>query len=116
MGQSRAGFVAWRPDSVAGRLWLSKLYVIPEYHRTGLGAYALEQVDCAARAMSRHEIRLFVFKKNDRAIRAYLRAGYEIVGEELSDAGNGFVYDDYVMRKTLEPISRPDTSPAASPS
>jgi ribosomal protein S18 acetylase RimI-like enzyme len=97
----RIGFVAWRRDTHEQWLWLSKLYVLPEFHGLGIGAYALKWVEDAARQQSLQEIRLYVFKKNLRALRAYRRAGFQVIDEEVSDAGNGFVYDDYVMSKTL---------------
>lgn len=99
--EDRVGFVAWRQDPVEPRLWLSKLYVVPECHGMGFGAFALACAERAARDRALPEIRLYVFKKNLRAIRAYQRAGFHIAEKEISDAGNGFVYDDYVMSKTL---------------
>lgn len=100
-GATRVGFVAYRVDGAHRRLWLSKLYVLPEFHGLGIGAFALSCVERAARELSMPEIVLYVFKKNARAIRAYRRAGFVIAREEVSDAGGGFVYDDYVMSKTL---------------
>lgn len=103
----RVGFVSWRPDTAEDRLWLSKLYVLPECHGAGLGAYALECAATAARELALGEIRLYVFKKNLRAIRAYQRAGFRVIQAEVSDAGNGYVYDDYVMSKRIAPVSTP---------
>ncbi|WP_162559990.1 GNAT family N-acetyltransferase [Methylotetracoccus oryzae] len=99
--QTRVGFVAWRSDPAEPLLWLSKLYVVPECHGMGFGAHALACAERAAHDRALPEIRLYVFKKNLRAIRAYQRAGFRIAQEEISDAGSGFVYDDYVMSKTV---------------
>ena len=38
---------------------------------------------------------LTVNKHNDIAIRAYRGLGFELIGEGVTDIGNGFVMDDY---------------------
>lgn len=95
------GFLSYRLEPEFERLWLSKLYVLPEHHGRGIGAYALSEIRRTAAALGAREVRLYVFKRNDKAIRAYRRAGFEIACEDYSDAGNGFFYDDYVMALTL---------------
>ena len=112
---ARTGFVAWRTAAEQSRLWLGKLYVLPELHGIGLGAFALECAECAARSQALSEISLYVFKRNASAIRAYQRAGFRIVAAEVSDAGSGFVYDDYVMSKRLAPVSLSDAAPSPRP-
>ncbi len=109
--ETSLGFLAYRHEPDADRLWLSKLYVLPEYHDRGIGGCALAEVRRAAIALGVREVRLYVFKRNERAIRAYRRAGYEIAYEDYSDAGNGFFYDDYVMSLKL----RTDTDDTAHP-
>jgi ribosomal protein S18 acetylase RimI-like enzyme len=98
---AQIGFLAWHylPEQ---RLRLSKLYLLPEYHHRGIGASALAHVKEIAVKLGAKEIFLYVFKKNHQAIRAYLRAGFTIAGEEISDAGQGYFYDDYVMRLPLK--------------
>lgn len=96
------GFLSYRLEPAAQRLWLTKLYVLPEFHLRGIGAYALAAVKRAAAALGAIEIRLYVFRRNERAIRAYRRAGFAILCEDYSDAGNGFFYDDYVMNLRLD--------------
>lgn len=103
--ETALGFLAYRHEPEADRLWLSKLYVLPEYHGRGIGGCALAEVRRAAVALGVREIRLYVFKRNERAICAYRRAGYEIAGEDYADAGGGFHYDDYVMSLTLRAVA-----------
>jgi RimJ/RimL family protein N-acetyltransferase len=43
------------------------------------------------------DIWLYCFRKNEQAVRAYLRAGFVVERAEISDCGNGFYYDDLVM-------------------
>jgi ribosomal protein S18 acetylase RimI-like enzyme len=48
------------------------------------------------------EIYLYVFRKNEKAVRAYRRAGFVVVRAEVTEAGDGYYYDDYVMSYTLD--------------
>ncbi len=52
-----------------------------------------------ARALGAPAVWLQVNKRNERAIAAYLRAGFQIEKEAVFDIGGGFVMDDYVMTR-----------------
>lgn len=93
----RLGFLAWQHLPAQSRMRLNKLYLLPEYHRRGIGTLALTHVKAIAARLVVREIYLYVFKKNEQAIRAYLKAGFTIAREEITDAGQGYCYDDYVM-------------------
>lgn len=97
----RIGFVGYREEPERRRLWLSKLYLLPEYHGRGIGAYTLREIESTAARLGLTEVRLYVFRKNQRAIKAYRRVGFVIAGEERCNAGDGYFYDDYVMSLTL---------------
>jgi ribosomal protein S18 acetylase RimI-like enzyme len=43
------------------------------------------------------QIVLNVNKRNEKAIKAYTRFGFEIIESKIIDFGNGFVMDDYIM-------------------
>ena len=80
---------------------LSKLYLLPEYHGLGFGQIMLTR---AVEQSKRHgcaELRLRVNKFNARALRAYQRAGFQIVDELVAEIGSGFVMDDYVLTRVL---------------
>jgi len=81
---------------------LHKLYVLPEAQRNGVGTLLLEAVHSAVQKSGGETIDLNVNKFNP-AKRFYERAGYTILREEVLDIGNGFVMDDYVMRKRITP-------------
>ena len=97
VGQEKAGFLAYAVEADAARLHLSKLYLLPEFHGRGIGRQALRRVQHCARQRGLREIYLYVFRGNEKAIRAYLRAGFVISRTEITECGNGFRYDDYVM-------------------
>lgn len=102
----RVGFLSYRAEPGADRLWLRKLYLVPEHQGQGLGARALARVKAIARCRGYREVGLYVFRRNERAIRAYLRAGFVIERAGVFDAGGGFYYDDYVMVCPVSPQSR----------
>jgi ribosomal protein S18 acetylase RimI-like enzyme len=95
------GYIGLEPRSQDRVLFLSKLYLLPQYHGIGLGRFALDWVKTQAAARHCSLIRLRVNKNNAPAIRAYLRAGFHFVEDLCSDIGNGFVMDDYLLELPL---------------
>ncbi|HYE34727.1 GNAT family N-acetyltransferase [Methylocaldum sp.] len=96
------GFLAYHHQPEQSRVRLNKLYLLPEYHEQGFGAFALAHVKAVAARLGAREIFLYVFRKNDRAVRAYFRAGFVIARAETTECGDGYYYDDYVMCWTLD--------------
>jgi GNAT superfamily N-acetyltransferase len=80
---------------------MHKLYLLPEYHGTGIGARALAEVEQIARNNAATTLVLNVNRHNSKAIRAYERAGWQVAETVVVDIGNGFVMDDFVMSKQL---------------
>ena len=80
---------------------LHKLYLQPEWHGYGLGSRLLQHVEHEVRASGGRGLVLSVNKRNARAIAAYKRNGFIIAQSVVTDIGNGFVMDDYVMAKDL---------------
>jgi len=80
---------------------LHKLYLLPEMHGRGLGSLLLQHVEREVRAGAGHRLVLSVNKRNARAIAAYRRNGFDIADSVVTDIGNGFVMDDYIMAKDL---------------
>ena len=50
-----------------------------------------------ARTLGARDVWMQVNKRNERAIGAYLKAGFRIEKEAAFDIGSGFVMDDYLM-------------------
>ena len=42
---------------------------------------------------------LWVLRDNESARRFYEKLGFKNVGEQITDVGNGFVMDDFLMEK-----------------
>jgi len=94
------GFASVGPHSPS-TMKLHKLYLLPDYHGTGIGGRALAEVQQIARDNGAAKLLLNVNRHNDKAIRAYKRDGWSVAEEVVVGIGNGFVMDDYVMTKPL---------------
>jgi GNAT superfamily N-acetyltransferase len=98
------GFIAFEPRTHDNEGFLHKLYILPEAAGQGIGAAALNWVSEQAAALGLKRLRLFVNKHNVQAVRAYLRNGFIFDQDVITDIGDGFVMDDFVMVKHLEPV------------
>lgn len=84
---------------------LNKLYLLPELQGRGHGQAMLAHALRLAANRGCTELRLRVNKRNERALRSYARAGFQIVDSIVADIGGGFVMDDYILSRRL---SQPD--------
>ncbi len=98
-----AGFAAYYRGDDVDELKLDKLYVHQDFHRRGVGRRLIEATVAAARAQQRATIVLNVNKNNTQAIHAYARNGFVVREAVVVDIGGGFVMDDYIMAKRLQP-------------
>lgn len=81
---------------------LSKIYVLPEHHRRGVGAALLRAAIDEARARDRASIWLGVNQLNERAQRFYHAQGFTRVGTKTFTVGTA-TEADFVMELTLDP-------------
>ena len=98
------GFIAFEPRTHEDDAFLHKLYILPEAAGQGIGAAALNWVSEQAAKHGLKRLRLFVNKRNVQAVRAYLRNGFIFDQDVITDIGEGFVMDDFVMVKHLERV------------
>lgn len=80
---------------------LNQIYVHQDYRRLGHGARMIARVEEQARSSGCSAVRLTVNKRNSNSIAAYRKNGYAIAATAVTDIGNGFVMDDYIMEKRL---------------
>ncbi len=85
------------------QLELNRLYLDRAHQGKGIGNTLLATVLEKATALAAHEIHLRVNKCNHRAIRAYHRAGFEIRESLVTEIGQGFIMDDYIMILEVQP-------------
>lgn len=93
-------------DSVVGyiglvmeidRVFLSKLYIAKEARGKGLASKAFAFLTELASTNEKQAIWLTVNRYNSGSIAVYEKKGFIKVREQVSDIGNGYVMDDYVM-------------------
>lgn len=85
------GYVGVSPHS--DYLFLSKLYIKKDFRHKGIGKVVFEKI----KDFGFDKIQLTVNKYNKNTIDAYLKYGFKIIDSIVSDIGNGFVMDDYIM-------------------
>ena len=84
-------------------LFLSKLYISKDNRHKGIGAKAFEKIKQIAREKSYKSIQLTVNKYNKNTISAYNKWGFETIDSVVTDIGEGFVMDDYIIQYNLTP-------------
>lgn len=99
-----AGYVAYGPGKDRADLKLHKLYIMPEFQHRGLGRLAFDRVMAFAALEKKAFIILQVNRNNSQAISAYRKYGFRVRMEAVTDIGNGFVMDDYILEC---PVSQP---------
>lgn len=95
-----AGYFGVRPED--NKLFLSKLYIKKEFRHKGLGEKTFEYILNIARDLNKKSVYLTVNKYNKNTISAYLKWGFKNIDSVVTDIGNGFVMDDYIMEYNLQ--------------
>ena len=93
------GYIAFKFEPEKRTVLLSKIYVLQNYRGRGFGALAIEFIKSLALSKGCESIWLTVNKHNPRSIAAYDALGFRTIKSIVTDIGNGFVMDDYLMRK-----------------
>jgi ribosomal protein S18 acetylase RimI-like enzyme len=81
-------------------IFLSKIYIKSEYRGRGFGKKIMDFVEKTALENNLAEIVLTVNKNNLSSIKSYEKYGFVIDKEIVTDIGNGFFMDDYLMKKS----------------
>ncbi len=95
------GFASYGPISDGEEMQLYKLYIHPGFQRTGCGTALMHYLQEKATENGHKHLVLTVNKHNHNAISAYLKNGFVIREPIITDIGNGFYMDDYIMHKCL---------------
>ncbi|WP_291322372.1 GNAT family N-acetyltransferase [Desulfonatronospira sp.] len=98
-----SGYLALEPDPEKASAKLSKIYVLKDKRRCGLGRKTLEFAEMLCRDMGIKDLWLTVNRHNHAAIAFYRQEGFTAAETVVQDIGGGFVMDDYKMVKNLSP-------------
>ena len=97
--KSIVGFTGGRSEADTNRFFISKVYLYPEARGHGYARRVMEFYEDLCFVRGHDAMYLTVNKGNDLGIRAYKGTGFQIVEAVVTDIGEGFVMDDYVMEK-----------------
>jgi ribosomal protein S18 acetylase RimI-like enzyme len=79
--------------------FINKLYVDTTQHRKGLGKLLLDKIE--ADNLDAQSFTLTVNRQNFKAINFYFKNGFVINEVADFEIGNGFIMNDFVMKKEL---------------
>lgn len=82
-------------------VFLSKIYIKEDYRGSGRGKEAFKKIIETAKEHNKNSIRLTVNKYNTNTIKAYEKWGFFIINDVVTDIGEDFVMDDYIMEYKL---------------
>lgn len=94
------GFMVVKPEGE--KLFISKLYLDKEHRGKGHGTPMFEKAQEIAKKTGAKSMYLTVNKQNTPSIEVYKHKGFEVIREAVTDIGNGFVMDDFIMEKTVK--------------
>lgn len=96
-----AGYLAVRRELETSSMFLSKFYVAKSFWGRGFARQALSFLETFCRSSSLTTIHVTVNKRNVSSLAVYERLGFARVRDVVTDIGNGFFMDDFVMEKNL---------------
>lgn len=95
-----AGYMGIHPEE--NSVFLSKLYLHKDYRGQGLASQAASFLEEMCRKRGWEKIWLTCNKNNENTLAVYRHLGFENVRSEVTDIGNGFVMDDYILELTVD--------------
>lgn len=93
------GYCGIHPEN--GKLFLSKLYLKKEARGRHLASQTFDFLKQLCRERGLSAIWLTCNKHNDNTLAVYRHLGFKTVDTQVTDIGNGFVMDDYIMEVTI---------------
>lgn len=94
------GYIGVKPEQ-DDRFFLSKLYLHKSRRGRGIATAMLETVFDEARKSGKKRVYLTVNKNNTHAVDVYKKKGFIISDVAVTDIGNSYVMDDFIMEYKL---------------
>lgn len=101
LGSDRIGYTAVHPEPKNHAVFLSKIYIRKKFRGSGYSRMTMNFIADLCRDDGLNMIYLTVNKQNLSSIAVYEKLGFVRARELVTEIGNGFVMDDYVMEKYL---------------
>ena len=99
------GYTGGHVEVQTNRFFISKIYLLAEERGRGFAKETVRFYEGLCRERNLEAMYLTVNKGNDLGIRAYLGTGFRTIDAVETDIGNGFIMDDYIMEKRIEPLA-----------
>jgi diamine N-acetyltransferase len=79
---------------------IHKIYLLPETQGKGFGKFAIDKITEIALEKNAKKLSLNVNRFNN-AIHFYQKIGFETIGEEDIEIGNGYLMEDFMLEKKI---------------
>lgn len=93
------GYIGIQPENE--KLFLSKIYVDKPARGHGVAKTGVDFSCEYGKAKNLKSVYLTVNKYNYGSIAAYKKMGFKTIDSVVTDIGNGYVMDDFIMEKTI---------------
>ncbi len=95
------GYTGGNVEAETNRYFISKIYLRATERGKGFARRTVEFYEDICRERNLDAMYLTVNKENSLAIRAYVGTGFKTIDASVTDIGEGFVMDDYIMEKAV---------------
>lgn len=98
---TNVGYIGIHVEQNTGKLFLSKIYILKSFRGHHYASEAFEFLEGMCQGLNLNSIYLTVNKYNENSINVYTKRGFQNIKSQVTDIGNGYVMDDYVMEKSV---------------
>jgi len=95
------GFTGGHNEPETNRFFISKIYLYADARGHGYARRAIEFYEDLCFARGFDAMYLTVNKGNEMGIRAYEGTGFKTIDAVVTDIGEGYVMDDYIMERPV---------------
>lgn len=101
-GSKIVGYTGGHVEPETNRFFISKIYLLKDQRGKGYSSKAIRFYDELCKDRGLDAMYLTVNKGNEMAIRAYNAKDFKTIDSVVTDIGNGFVMDDYIMERAVK--------------
>lgn len=98
--QRAVAFASYQNNYHENTTHIHKIYVLPKMHKCGIGVLLMAEIEKRAIAFGAKFLSLNVNRFNN-AKNFYTKIGFEVEREVDIEIGNGYLMEDYIMKKNL---------------